>query len=274
MDAALDRARRAPYPGRMRGDAMTQRMVGRGAPLRRGRKPKTDETVRVKADELAAHGMPYQMAMAVAHGRMELNEALERMARKDRVNALMERHDLSRALATQVALGHADLDQVLARRRLEVHRDQNRDRSCLVPGAAVALQLFDGRVAKGRVGAVEPYQLTLEQDDGTAETLHKLQVVYGYAPGDWKAVKKGVRVDKKAARAEGPAVRPQDRFSCSDKRLFGYLDRGADLSITLLDGSVLRGRVSWFGRYEFGVRLRTDADVTVFRHALREIAAE
>jgi len=217
--------------------------------------------------------MPYQMAMAVAHGRMELNEALERMARKDRVNALMERHQLSRALATQIALGHASLEQVLSRRRLDSHRTDNRDRSSLQADARLTLALHDGRTLKGRVTAVEPYQLQFEIDGGGAETLHKLKLLYTYSPDDWKAVKKGVKSDKKAAAsAEAPATRPQDRYSCSDRRLFGYLDRGVELNVTLLDGEVFRGNLLWFGRYEFGFKLRSDAEITVFRHALRDVS--
>jgi sRNA-binding regulator protein Hfq len=240
--------------------------------LRRARKPKPDQAVKAKAEQLVGSGMPYQMAMAVAHGRMELNEALERMARKDRVNALMERHQLSRALATQIALGHASLEQVLSRRRLDSHRTDNRDRSALLPETRLTLALHDGRTLKGKVVAVEPYQVQFEADGGAVETLHKLKLLYTYAPDDWKAVKKGIRSDKKAGEPEAPAPRPQDRYSCSDRRLFGYLDRDVELNVTLLDGEILRGHLQWFGRYEFGFKLRSDAVVTVFRHALRDVS--
>jgi sRNA-binding regulator protein Hfq len=229
--------------------------------------------VKARADALAANGMPYQMAMAVAHGRMDLNEALERMARKDKVDTLMERHALSRALATQVALGHADLALILSRRRLEEHRKTHRDRTVLVPDTETVLQLDDGRAQKVRIGAVEPYQVVVSVDGGgEPETLHKLKLIYAYAPGDWKAVRKGVRTDKKADRpVVSPAVRPQDRYTCSDKRLFSYLDTGAEIQASLLNGEVLRGKLTWFGRYEFGLRLRTEAELVVFRHALRDI---
>lgn len=238
--------------------------------MRRMRKPKADASVKARADELVGSGMPYQMAMAVAHGRMELNEALERMARKDKVNALMERHQLSRALATQIALGHADLDVVLARRRLDEHRTTNRDRTCLVPGARLTLVLHDGRTLKGAVGEVTAYQFGFAADTGE-EIVHKLLVMYAYAPDDWKAVKKGVKADKKLAPGDAaPAARPQDRYSCSDKRLFGYLDKGTEVMVTLLDGETMRGTITWFGRYEFGLKLRTEADVTVFRHSLKD----
>jgi sRNA-binding regulator protein Hfq len=237
------------------------------------RKPKPDAEVKARADSLAANGMPYQMAMAVAHGRMDLNEALERMARKDRVDALMERHSLSRALATQIALGHADLNLVLSRRRLDEHRRANRDRTVLVPGTETVLQLDDGRALKARIEAVEPYQVVVSSE-GSAEpeTLHKLKILYTYAPGDWKAVRKGIKSDKKSDRPpRSPAPRPQDRYTCSDKRLFSYLDQASDIQVNLLNGETLRGTLTWFGRYEFGLRLRTEADIVVFRHALREI---
>ncbi len=248
-------------------------MSGRGVALRKERKGRGDDRVRARAEELTQQGMPYQMAMAVAHGRMDLNEALERMARRDRVNVLMERHELSRALATQIALGHANLEHVLARRRLAEHRTENRDRTCLMPGSELALVLHDGRTIRGEVRGLEPYTFRFDFPDGSTEELHKLQVKYGYAPTEWKKVKKGVRQDRKVAKnAETPAVRPQDRYSCSDRRLFGYLDQRVDVVATLLDGDVLRGVITWFSRYEFGMVLRTEAEVTVFRHSLKALA--
>jgi sRNA-binding regulator protein Hfq len=184
----------------------------------------------------------------------------------------MERHQLSRALATQIAIGHADLEQVLARRRLDVHRVDNRDRTCLLPEQRLALALHEGTTLKGTVIDVEPYQIMFRPDSGEPVAIHKLKLLYAYAPDAWKAVKKGIRVDKKHGRdTEQPAVRPQDRYSCSDRRLFGYLDRNVDLNVSLLSGEVLRGHITWFGRYEFGLKLRSDAEITVFRHALRDL---
>lgn len=216
--------------------------------------------------------MPYQMAMAVAHGNLDLSEALERMATRDRVNRLMETHDLSRALATQVAIGHADLEQVLARRRLAEHRESHRDHSCLVPGnGPLVLQLHGGDTAKGVVGEVAAYTFTIGEGDDARE-IHKLEAKYAYDASAWKLVKKAVKTDKRiATEGRRPEVRPQDRYSCSDKRLFGYLDRSVEVVATLLDGDVLRGTVSWFGRYEFGLMVKGGAEITVFRHALRDL---
>lgn len=232
---------------------------------------RTSPQVRERAEQLTEQGMPYQMAMAVAHGRMDLNDALERMARRDRVRVLMDRHGLSRALATQVVIGHADLEQVLARRRLAEHRQTHRDRTCLEPDAELALALMDGTVTRGRISSVAPYTFTLVTD-GQARELHKLEVKYAYAPSDWKKVKKAVRFDGKKPEGEiRPAERPQDRYSCSDRRLFGYLDGEQEVTATLLGADLLRGRVTWFSRYEFGLALKSNVEITVFRHALKNL---
>lgn len=237
---------------------------------RRPRKVQGEDPARKRADELHQQGMPYQMAMAVAQGRLDLSEALERMARKERVQKLMDRHDLSRALATQVALGHADLERVLARRRMEEHRAEHRERTCLtVADGPVALQLA-GRLVKGTITEVDPYAFTIETG-GTSETVHKLEARFGYDPVHWKAVKKAVKADKSGDPEARPATRPQDRQSCSDKRLFGYLDGGSDALVTLIDGTTMRGRVTWFGRYEFGLEVKAGVEITVFRHALSSI---
>jgi sRNA-binding regulator protein Hfq len=241
----------------------------RGRERRPRGKPVPDPAVKARADQFVTQGMPYQMAMAVAHGRLDLSEALERMARRDRVQQLMDRHSLSRALATQVVLGHADLDVVLARRRLEEHRRSHRDDSCLVAGAELVVVLHDARSLRGVVRGVDAYQFVFDAD-GAVETLHKLQVMYAYRPGDWKGVKKVIKGGEKVV-ADAPALRPQDRYSLSDRRLFGFQDGQREITLTLLDGTVVKGVVTWFGRYEFAVRLKSDVEVTVFRHALRAV---
>ena len=84
----------------MRRRLVIDQPIRRGSERTKKRKAPAEPEVapKEKAKELVDRGMPYQMAMAVVHGRMELNEALERLSRRDQVNVLMERHELSRAL--------------------------------------------------------------------------------------------------------------------------------------------------------------------------------
>lgn len=250
-------------------------------PIRRGsdRKKKRPEPAmpvsspKERAKELVDKGMPYQMAMAVVHGRMELNEALERLSRRDQVNVLMERHDLSRALATQVALGQVDLGLILHRRRMKEHRAENLTRTALTQGAQVALARFGGEETRGEIVEVGPYAVEVKSEDGETSEIHKLDLRYVFDPNDWKGVKRASKKSKTEDPDVRPAPRPQDRYTCSDRRLFTYIDKKAEVSVTLLDGQVFRGTVAWFSRYEFGLVLKGDLEIAVLRHALGDLGA-
>ncbi len=223
--------------------------------------------------------MPFQMAMAVAQGRLELNEALQRMAQRERVERLMAQHELSRALATQIAIGHADLDAVLAKRRMKAHREQNANRSSLDSAAEdkseIHLVLHGQRRVRGHVVSTTPYTFMFQPDGAEPEEIHKLQVKYAYEPGVWKRVRKAGRLDRDVvAQSNDPIARPQDRYTCSDKRLFRYMDEGTTVKVTLLEGDVFKGKLTWFGRFEFGLQVRGDVEVVVFRHALHDLSVE
>lgn len=259
--------------GRPRGDRRGPPQRGGGKPVKKHR---TDPKVRARAEELHDNGMPFQMAMAVALGRLSLNDALERLRRQEKVEKLMEDHALSRALATQIVIGHASLDVVLARRRMQAHRDENRLRSCLddakESGETLVIAIHGKTKVTGTVVEVAPYSVTVQPEEGEAVEIHKLQLKYAWSPEDWKRVRKGVRMDKSLSKEpKSPIERPQDRYTCSDKRLFRYLDDEIMVQATLLEGELIRGTLTWFGRYEFGLRLKSDVEITVFRHALHDL---
>jgi hypothetical protein len=251
---------------------------GGGKVQGKGKSSRTDPKVRARAEELAGSGMPFQLAMAVALSRVSLNDALERMQRQEKVQKLMDEHELSRALATQIVIGHASLDAVLSRRRLQGHREVHRGRSCLdeafASGAPIALALHGNRKVIGKVAALSAYSVTVLAEEGGTEEIHKLQLKYAYAPDDFKKVRKTLKNDKELSKAPiAPIERPQDRYTCSDKRLFRYMDSAAVIQATLLEGEQFRGHVTWFSRYEFGFSLKGgDAEVTIFRHCLHDLS--
>lgn len=250
----------------------------------RGRARPNEVNIRARAEELAARGMPIQMALAVAGGKLSLNDALQSMARRAEVDRLMQKHDLSRALATQVALGQASIDAVMARRRLQEHRETYRTRSVLEEvresGAPLTLLLHGHRRVSGKVLEVDSYMIRFQplaqggegEPEGDVEEIHKLQVKLAFSPEGYKRVRKVMKHDKVLEQTPlSPIPRPQDRYTCSDRRLFRYLDEKVEIQITTLEGEQLRGQVAWFGRYEFGLKLKGDAEVVVFRHALHDL---
>lgn len=249
---------------------------GRARPGRDEGEGRVRPEVKDRAQELTKQGMPFQMAMAVAQGRLELNEALERLARRAEVDSLMRKYEINRALATQIAMGHADLEAFLARRRMDEHRAAHRERSILEiardQGTVLTLGLHGGRQVTGVIRETDAYHATVQPKAGEPEVVHKLQIKFVYPADDWKRVKKIQRKDKELSAApRGPIERPQDRYTISDKRLFRYMDAGAAIDVTLLEGEIFRGTVAWFGRYEFGLEIK-GGEVTVFRHALQHVA--
>lgn len=259
-----------------------RRFPPRGGPRPPGRgpivRPKPDPRVRARVDELVASGMPVPMAFAVASGRLDLNEALERLAQASEVERLMRDHDLSRALATQVVLGHADLQAYLLRRRFDEHRVQHGARSVLDEAKASGRQLTLGLFGENRLNArvidARPYEVEVElADDGGRRTIHKLDLKYAYPSDTWKKAKKAITRDKAVAETpRRPASKPQERFSVSDRRLFDWMVEGREVVVTLLDGDVVTGEIQWISRFEFAVASKGESEIVVFRHALMRIA--
>lgn len=251
----------------------------RGAPGgdRRG-PPRRDEASARRAQEIAqSTGLPIEAARQVAAGRADLNELLKRMAFSDEVQTLMTRHDINRALATQIVLGQANLDQVLTRRRVEAHLLANRAKSVLdaavADGRELTLGVHGHKTLRVKVRAVEKYEVVLvETESGAEQRVHKLQLKYAYAPDDHKKVRKGMDYDK--ARRDAvvePVPRPQDRYACSDRRLGLALDRKLPVTAVTLEGECFSGEIAWVARYEFAIRTRSGGEVVVFRHALADL---
>lgn len=244
---------------------------------RRPARPDPRLVARERVKELVEMGLPAALSSAVAQGRVSLNDALERMARRTEVESLMRRHGLTRAIATQVVLGHADLAAYLGKRRMEDYRAAQQSRSCLEEAAAhgrtLALLLHGQRRVEGRIVAADAYNVTVHEPGAAEPTpVHKLQIKAAYLPEDFKKLRKVLRRDKTLSEAPRPPVdRPQDRYTLSDRRLWKYLDEGTTLDVTLLEGEILRGAVLWFSRYEFAIGLKGEASVTLFRHALADV---
>ena len=209
-------------------------------------------------------------------GRVELNDVLTRMAHKAEVDSLIRRNDLSRALATQVALGQADLAAVLFKRRMAEHLQLHADRSILakaqVDALPLSLALHGQRGLDGLVEKLGRYDFVFQVRGGEAETIHKLQVKFALPAEHRKKLRKSLSYDNALRKLpREPVWKPQDRTACSNRRLFQLLDREDPVEVTTLEGEVLHGKVAWVGRFEFGLDAKGGVEVVMFRHALAKI---
>jgi sRNA-binding regulator protein Hfq len=260
---------------------MTLGNVGAARAPRRPQRADQDSPARIeqkkKAVALAKDtGIPANLAHQVVLGNLKLNDVVERLAVRDRVDALVRKHDLPKSLATQIALGHADLDVVLQKRRLGAHLVAHRERSALVQahehGRVISLAVHNAEHKRGRITAVGQYEVTLALDSGEQEVIHKARIKYMVDDEQAKAVRNQLRRDKALPERCEPTWKPQDRYGCSDRRLFGLMDEQAEIQVTLREGEVLRGHATWMGRWEFGMVLpKKKVEVVIFRHALADL---
>ncbi len=230
-------------------------------------------------DLVRSAGLPPNLAFQVALGNLSLNEVLQRMVTREKVATLMERHGLPKSLATQIALGQADLDTVLRKQRLAAHLDANRERSLLggsvADGGLIQLSLLGNRSAYGRVLEVGRYEFHFQIVDPKTgattgdERIHKLQCKLGCLASDAKHVRNQIKRDKAYADPCEPIWKPQERYGCSDRRLFGHIDNEDQVECRVQEGQTLRGVIRWMGRWEFGLEMKKkQVEVVVFRHAL------
>ncbi len=246
-----------------------------GSPGRSGPSgPQVDPT-RAKAEQIVkTTGVPLDVAMRVAQGRLDLNEAIKHMAQRDEIEGLMSRHGLERALATQIALGQADLQLVLRRRRVDAHLAEHRNRDVLDAAAGSGVELTIGvhgrQLRRVKVLATRAYEIeVLDLETGANELIHKTRIKFACDAQGWQKARKSMTWDdRRKARTAEPVMRPQDRYGCSNRRLGEACDQKADVVAVTLEGESFAGQVSYVARWEFGVRTKAGTDVVIFRHAL------
>lgn len=241
---------------------------------RKGRRPRRDPEVERRIESLMSDsGLTRASATQVAMGRIALNDVLKKMALAAEVDSLMRRHELSRALATQIALGQADLGAVLFKRRMSDHLTENATRSVLTEALADKTKLavaLHGKDIEARVTALDRYEVTFDSED---EPVHKLQIKWCCPVMLKKKVRRTLGWSELKDAPREPLWKPQDRYTCSNRRMFGYLDRQAPVEVRLLEGEVFKGTLTWVGRFEFGLAIKNKVHATIFRHALVHIGS-
>lgn len=218
-------------------------------------------------------GIPLERARRVIRGEESLATVIEDLAFRARVDGLMKRHDLNRALATQIELGQADLDAILCARRVAEELATRRTYSILeasVGEGPLLLGLHGHEQIQARITKVDRYEFDyVDVATGEPGRLHKLRVKYAWHPDDYKKLRKGIDHDPvRRAREIEPIARPQDRYACSDRRLGLAWYHKTPVVVTTLEGERFAGEVSWISRYEIGLRVRQDKELVVFRHAI------
>ena len=226
-----------------------------------------------RVDELIAMGLNRDQALAVVLGRRELNYYLERLAAKAKKRTLERQYGLAPSVAMQVALGQADLEQVLLRNRRAAHLAEHRELSVFMAGERqLVFGVHGSGWHKGRVRQMSAYEVEIELVGGDRLTVQKRDVKLVLDAADERQFRRLVKRNSELSAAPRPPVlRPQDRLKISDRRWFDWLDRTVSVRATTLEGDVLEGRVEAIARYEIGLVMKRDVRVTLLRHALAAV---
>ncbi len=205
----------------------------------------------------------------MVRGEATANDLLARMALEDQARLLERQHGLPHALAVQVAMGHADLAQVLARRRCEARIAQDQAHTGLVAGTTRVVARWGRGASPVHVERVGTYEVVLRAADGTVEEVRKTSLVYTCDPDAHRRVRNAIAWDaaRKAASVE-PALRPQDRWGVPDRRLATLAEAETPVRVLLAEGEGFTGVLTRVGRYEIELALRGGARLSIFRHAM------
>ena len=231
---------------------------------------------RARARKLSEQtGLPAAKALAVARGEVSLSDAIAELARGDEVKKLMRKHDLSKSIATQVALGQTDLDEYLSKRRLReymvAHGEDSGLEAWAESGRESCLGLHGQRLIRGKLTQASRYEVTVAMEEMEPEEVHKLQIKFVGPAGTQGSWETGLKMHPDAAAVD-PISAPQDRYHLSDRRLMSFMELADRVEIRTLEGEIFVGQIRGFSRWEvtlFIVDLQTE--IVIFRHAIADL---
>lgn len=133
--------------------------------------------------------------------------------------------------------------------------------------------IHGGKTLTARVVENQVYDVRLSTDGREDNLVPKINILYLYQPDLAGNIKKLL---KKKDKKGGPVVMnpiysPKDRFFVKNKTLYPLMKDRQVLFFTLVDGSVIRGRVDGFSRYEIRMLLKGGVPLTLLRHAITDL---
>jgi hypothetical protein len=237
-------------------------------------------------------GLPLPLAKQVASGKLTIDDAVIRYQQDAEVNSLMEKHGLSQGDAFAVATGDLTVERALLAKGLRECKAYQRGRSVLrdlhASGEPAIFYAFGEPPFEACVNELGQYDVWLRpaaadapEDDAPRKLpKHALKLVSCELSRD--GLEELLHTDAEVAELSlGTSTSYRDRFRTSKRVLYGHHTDGIPTRVVLRDGTVLVGRVGWFGKWELELRLQAPDDtgqppgepssagsVVVFRHAL------
>jgi sRNA-binding regulator protein Hfq len=241
------------------------------------RKPAFSPEILQKAADISSRtGIDKKRAIGVALGRTTVQEVLKEMMVEEKAERYIRQHDLARGTAFAVARGIQTLENALLLKSLRQSESWQPDRSVLwdlkKSKSTGIFYIYGRKPLAARVTQITKYDCWLappDEADEKAEELQKHDILLVCPPEQHTELETHKSVDSAVAEKQlGPSVNYSTRARSSKRTLFRHHRDNILTRVVLRDGTVLEGKVDWFGKWEFRLLLSETCGVVVFRHAM------
>lgn len=235
------------------------------------------ETVAKARDLEVKWSLPRPTALLIAQGKQDLTEVLRKIQLKEKVARLMEKGEVLPALGPQVVAGRWTLERALFHTRLRARKGAPDYMRCFLDEYArdqrpTALSLVGGELVQGTVVESRPFDLTFRPRDSSDETtILKHDIKFFFDATRRKHLLKAIKWGTgETAVTPDHLRRIGARTDIKARILLEMQESERAVEWQTLEGDTIRGRITWFGRYE--VQLQTaKGDVIAMRHAVASL---
>ncbi len=132
--------------------------------------------------------------------------------------------------------------------------------------------LYKHRIVKAKVLENLRYDLRLGTGETQDEGLPKTDVKLLYPANLSNSVRPLLKTDRKVRDLElEPIIPPRMRHHIKNKSLFPLIKERRVVSLTHMEGEVVKGLVTGFTRYEITVSLKGEIPVSILRHGVYDL---
>ena len=226
--------------------------------------------------------LPEHLASRVSNGEMTLKDAIAKNREQQMSSHLMTKHQLSHSDAIQVARGSLDLQKAIFDTQFRNHFATHEFRSILQQSfdeqIPISLYLHNIESIDGIVSNLDKYEITIsnqsldseisEISETNSQVIHKLQIKA------CRLLSSQHLPETLGTTAAPPIEHPRDRFHISTKHLFSIHRDASSVRFTLLEGMIVKGTISWVGRFAIGIIDCRGQEIVIYRHALTAFELE
>ena len=205
------------------------------------------------------YNMSYALAYSVANNECSLHEALVQSRKEVDFAIAVEKYQLNTQEQRELRSGDMSLTDILVRKEYKDHINNSDADPILCVGFSGFFWLHGKEKQRAEVLQLSQYDVELQTQESIF-TVPKLQM---------KAFSfEDAQPSLEAQEAADPIVRIEDRFRISNRLLYRFVLEETPLTCTLLGGLAFDGTLIQAGRYECILQTTEHQEVVLMRHAL------